>query len=267
MHAIVFPQPGVRAVDVLSLLHEGLNQCAVVLDRDSGFLVALLSAGLVGGATHCAGMCGPFVLAQVTAKLERLSIERMSEFHRLAGAAAVPYHLGRATTYAGIGAAAAAMAGHVGAMPGLRWLSAALLLFAALFFLGYAVRGLSAWLPRGGGWTRGWGEGVARLARPLFGNPTGWRGYGLGVALGFIPCGLLYGAVAVAAASGSALTGALGMGAFALGTVPSLMAVGLAGHMAGRAWRGAVARVAPVIMVVNAGVLGWMAWRLLAGAA
>lgn len=251
----------------LSLLHEGLNQCAVVIDRDAGFLAALLSAGLVGGATHCAGMCGPFVLAQVTSRLERLPIDRMSELHRLTGAAAVPYHLGRATTYAGIGAVAAAAAGHVGALPGLRWLSAGLLLLASLFFLGYAVRGLSAWLPHGGAWTRGWGEGVARLARPLFGNPAGWRGYGLGLALGFIPCGLLYGAVAVAAASGSALTGALGMAAFALGTVPSLVAVGLAGHMAGRAWRGAVARVAPVIMVVNAGVLGWMAWRLAAGGA
>ena len=253
------------AHSALSLLEAGLNQCAVVIDRDGGLLLALLTAGLVGGTTHCAGMCGPFVLAQVTARLEQVSVARMSEMHRLTGAAVLPYHLGRATTYALLGAVGAAVAGHVGALPGLRWVSVALLAFAALFFLGYAVKGLSAWLPSGEGrFRRWWGERVSRLARPLFGNPTGWRGYGLGLALGFIPCGLLYGAIAVAAASGSALSGALGMAAFALGTVPSLLAVGLAGHLAGRTWHAAVARAAPVIMVVNAGVLGWMAWRLVA---
>jgi sulfite exporter TauE/SafE len=68
----------------------------------------------------------------------------------------------------------------------------------------------------------------------------------------------------VAAASGNPVSGALGMGAFALGTVPSLLTVGLAGHVAGRTFRGVVQRVAPVIMAVNAGVLGYMAWRMIA---
>ncbi|MFN8928129.1 MAG: sulfite exporter TauE/SafE family protein, partial [Rhodospirillales bacterium] len=36
-----------------------------------GLPLTLLLAGLVGGATHCAGMCGPFVLAQVGARLDR----------------------------------------------------------------------------------------------------------------------------------------------------------------------------------------------------
>ncbi|MBP2301608.1 sulfite exporter TauE/SafE family protein [Azospirillum picis] len=259
-------------MDALTLLDAGLNQCAVVIDRDGGLLLALLTAGLVGGTTHCAGMCGPFVLAQVSARLERVPLSAMSEFRRLTGAAVLPYHAGRASSYALIGALSASVAGHVGALPGLRWLSVALLALAALFFVGYAARSLLSWVPLrlpvrpsgNSGFQRWWGERVARLARPLFGNPTGWRGYGLGVALGFIPCGLLYGAVAVAAASGSALTGALGMAAFALGTLPSLLAVGLAGHIAGRTWRTAVARVAPAIMLVNAGVLGWMAWKLAA---
>lgn len=254
-------------MDALSLLHDGLNQCALVIDRDGGLFLALLTAGLVGGVSHCAGMCGPFVLAQVSARLEQVPLSRMSEFHRLTGAAVLPYHLGRGTTYALIGAVAATVAGHVGALPGLRWLSVALLAFAALFFFGYATKSAVVFLPRlggGGGGARWWGDRVSGLARPLFGNPVGWRGYGLGVALGFIPCGLLYGAVAVAAASGSALSGALGMICFVIGTIPSLLAVGLAGHLAGRTWRSAVARVAPAIMLVNAGVLGWMAWKLVA---
>ena len=43
-----------------------------------------------------------------------------------------------------------------------------------------------------------------------------------------------------------------------------LLAVGLAGHVAGRNFRGVVARVAPLIMAANAGVLGYMAWRMVA---
>ena len=250
-------------MDALSLLHDGLNQCAVVIDRDGGLLLALLSAGLVGGATHCSGMCGPFVLAQVSARLEHVPAVRMSEFHRLSGAAVLPYHFGRGTSYALIGAVAASVAGHIGALPSLRWLSVALLAFAALFFFGYATKILTAWLPgTRSPALRWWSDRVSRLARPLFGNPVGWRGYGLGVALGFIPCGLLYGAVAVAAASGNALSGALGMIAFTIGTIPALLAVGIAGHLAGRTWRVVVARVAPAIMLVNAAVLGWMAWKL-----
>ena len=253
------------AHSALSLLEAGLNQCAVVVGRDGGLLLALLTAGLVGGVTHCAGMCGPFVLAQVTARLERVPAARMSEFHRLAGAAVLPYHLGRATSYAAVGAVAATVAGHVAALPGLKWLSVALLGFAALFFLGYAVRGLSAWVPAfDGAARRWWGDRVARLARPLFGNPTGWRGYGLGVALGFIPCGLLYAALAAAAATGDAVAGGLAMLAFAAGTVPALMAVGAVGHFAITRWRGPMLRWSPLLLAANAGILGFMAWQLAA---
>lgn len=254
---------------VLTLIDAGLQQCGVDFGRDGGLFASLFMAGLVGGWSHCAGMCGPFVLAQVAARLEGVPASRMTEFHRLTGAAVLPYHFGRATTYAGIGAAAALLAGGIGAVPGLRWVTGALLVFAALFFLGQALDGVLGRMPAsnrgsGGGVRRWWADRVSGVAKPLFGRPTGWRGYGLGLALGFIPCGLLYGAVAAAAASGSPAAGAFGMAAFAAGTVPSLLAVGLAGHAAGRSFRGVVARVAPLVMAANAGMLGYMAWRMVA---
>jgi sulfite exporter TauE/SafE len=95
----------------------------------------------------------------------------------------------------------------------------------------------------------------------LFDRPVGWRGYALGVALGFIPCGLLYGALAAAAGSGSALAGALAMIAFALGTVPALFAVALAGHVVGERWRGTLGRATAALMLVNAAQLTYLAWR------
>ena len=250
---------------LINLLISGFAQCRAVVVEHGGLLTSLLMAGLVGSATHCVGMCGPFVLGQTVARLEARPATEMREFHRLAGAALVPYHLGRMTTYAGLGAGAAALAGGVIDMTGLKWLSAALLVLAALFFLGYAVTRLRVslpWLSSGGeSW---WSRRIGRFVRPLFDRPVGLRGYALGLALGFLPCGLLYGALAGAAASGGALSGALAMAAFAAGTVPALFAIGLAGHVVGRQWQGAVARVMPVVMMINAAALSYLAWRVIA---
>ena len=142
-------------------------------------------AGLVGSATHCVGMCGPFVLAQTVARLEARPASDMREIHRLSGAALVPYHLGRASTYASLGAVAALVAGGFIEVTGLKWFSAALLVLAALFFLGYAAQRLGVYLPwfKSGGesW---WSRHVGRWTRPLFERPVGLRGYGLGLALG-----------------------------------------------------------------------------------
>lgn len=222
---------------------------------------SLFLTGLIGSASHCAGMCGPFVLSQTAARLERISPDRMNEWRRLTGAALIPYHIGRATTYGTLGAAAGAAAGTLGAWAGFRFLAAALLTVAALFLLGMALPRLKAMLAgeSGEGW---WGRSVGRLARPLFSSPTGWRGWGLGVALGFIPCGLLYAALAAAAASGGALSGGLAMLAFTAGTVPALVIVGAVGHFAVTQWRAALLKWSPLLLALNAGVLGFMAWQL-----
>jgi sulfite exporter TauE/SafE len=250
---------------LINMLATGLAHCRAVTVEHGGLLTSLFMAGLVGSATHCVGMCGPFVLAQTVARLESRPASDMREFHRLSGAALVPYHLGRATTYAGLGAAAALLAGGVIDVTGLKWLSAALLILAALFFLGYAVQRIGVHVPwlRSGG-ESGWSRHLGRWARPLFERPVGVRGYALGLMLGFLPCGLLYGALAAAAASGDPLSGAFAMIAFALGTVPALLAVGLAGHVAGRRWQGLLAGITPVLMVFNAAALTYLAWRVVA---
>ncbi|MDR3516184.1 MAG: sulfite exporter TauE/SafE family protein [Azospirillaceae bacterium] len=258
----------VDAATAFGLLQVGLDHCQIVLDRHVSLVAALFTAGLVGGTSHCAGMCGPFVLAQVSVRLQQVPAAGMREWHRVRGAAVLPYHLGRATTYTALGAVSAGIAGGaVATLPGLRGVETILLLAAALFFLAAALKGVAGWLPDTGRFTRRvpalWAEHVAAIARPLFASPTGGRGYLLGLALGFIPCGLLYGALAAAAATGSALGGAVAMAAFALGTLPALFAVGLAGHLAGRRFMALARRIAPLIMAGNAVVLGAMAWRLM----
>lgn len=247
-----------------SLLAAGMAHCGLTVATHGGLIASLFLAGLVGSTTHCVGMCGPFVLSQTVARLEAVPAGELREFHRLAGAALVPYHLGRATTYVILGTLAAAFAGRVISLGELRWLPPVLLTLAALFFLAYALQRLPACLPGrgdGGGW---WARRVDPLVRPLFARPLGWRGYVLGLALGFIPCGLLYGAIAGAAASSDALAGAFAMLAFTAGTVPALLVVGLAGHVAGARWRGLALRFAPALMLLNAAALSYLAWQMIA---
>lgn len=221
---------------------------------------SLFLAGLVGSLTHCAFMCGPFVLAQAAARLGHTPAARMGEWTRLVGAAALPYHLGRLVTYAALGAVAGAVGGLFGGNDWFTWISAGLLALAGLSFLGYALGGFGLSLP-GLGVA---GSRLADIAGPLFARPIGWRGFALGLALGFLPCGLIYAALAAAAASGGALPGALLLGAFALGTVPGLVAVGVLGHLAIARVRAPARRLGAVLMVINAIVLLWFAGDLIA---
>jgi uncharacterized protein len=107
-------------------------------------------------------------------------------------------------------------------------------------------------------------DDLSALVGPT-GHPHGgaarWGEFLMGLALGFLPCGFLYAAIAAAAASGRPLMGAAGMLAFGLGTAPSLMVVGIAGQAAGRRWNRGITAAAPVVMALNAALLLVLAWQ------
>jgi sulfite exporter TauE/SafE len=222
---------------------------------------ALFLAGLAGGATHCAGMCAPFVLAQAGAVADHAASG--GALRRLAGAALLPYHLGRMLGYATLGALAGGVAGAVTQVSGVRYALAALLAVAALFMLAQASTRLAAWLPHLPA-PRLPGAFQARLGA-LLDTPTGWRGVALGLMLSALPCGLLYGALAGAAAAGSALAGALAMAAFVLGTVPALVGVALLGRLFARRAGPALRVAGAAVFALNGIVLAAMAARVALG--
>ncbi len=242
---------------------------AAAVPSQSGLVVGLLLAGATGSVAHCAPMCGPFVLGQVADRMARLPATRLCELQRFGSAMLLPYHLGRLTTYAGLGALAALSGSALAQLPWLHWLPALMLASAALLLLGQAARrlllrlthilpGASAPVP----FVRLIARATARVDR------SRWHGgLLLGLALGFLPCGFLYAGLAAAAASGTPLTGALAMLAFGLGTVPSLVAVGLVGAAARQRWQRAAAAWAPAVMLLNAALLAVLAIRSLGLAA
>lgn len=226
----------------LAFCHDGIVSLTV---QPASLSISLFLAGLAASALHCAGMCGPFVLGQVAADADRVT-GSYGEWRRLAGAALMPYHLGRLTTYTALGAIAGGMTALFAATEAFGWISGALLVAGAALMLMQAA-GLASGVgssPAGSLLTRLSG-GLAVSAHPA-------ARYALGAVLGFLPCGMIYGALGAAAGTGSPGLGALAMAGFALGTVPALVAVGWGGLLVRRRLRDAGRWVFAPLLLLNA---------------
>ncbi len=240
-----------------------LAHCKAIAIGHGPLLLSMFLAGLIGSASHCAAMCGPFVLAQTGETMARLPVGS-GELRRLAGAALLPYHAGRAITYILLAVLLSLPLQLMARLPELRWVPALALSLGALLFLLLGFRGLRGTLESGLVGGAGIGAKLGKIARPLFARPWGWRGVGLGMVLGFLPCGLLYAAIGAAAATSDPLAAAISMAAFALGTFPMLWLVGYLGGWAQRRWNKLARPVLPAIALLNAIVLGSMAWNWIA---
>lgn len=224
-----------------------LGQCHAAFQQHPSIFITLALAGLVGGLTHCAGMCGPFVAAQV-----KEGAKSQTHLQRLSGAALLPYHFGRMTTYMTLGAFAALMSRQIMGTPLQQWASVLFLSLAGLIFVASALPQSKRWL----GSLRqnsigNLGGVIGKIAKPFFAKPTGLGGYGLGVLLGFLPCGLIFAALMVVSTTGSPLTAALAMALFTVGTFPSLFLVGVGGQFAYRRWPNAMQMATRGVMVFN----------------
>lgn len=220
----------------------------------TGVIAALMLAGLIGSVGHCATMCGPFVLAQLPERPEG-----RGGWYLMRGAL-FPYHLGRATTYTLLGAMLGEFGRGLGAATALQPVLTGFLLLAALLFLFQALAGIGVMSAGiGGALGRRVGMTLARLGAAMAGRRR-LGGYALGVALGFLPCGLLYGALAAAAGTGSPWLGAAAMAAFSIATMPSLIAVGCTGAGLAHRWREAARMLAVPLQGFNAALLVFLAF-------
>src|SRR4051812_45910478 len=104
-----------------------------------GLLLGLLAAGAAGSVMHCAPMSGVFVLGRVADGMAHLPQRLLCESARIRNGLLLPYHLGRLTTYAGLGAAAAGSASVFTGSGWARPLSVTLLLLAAALFASHAI--------------------------------------------------------------------------------------------------------------------------------
>ena len=181
---------------------------------DSAFL-ALFLVGLLGG-THCVGMCGGIVSALSMGGPARWSLH-------------LAYNGGRILSYAAAGALVGALGGAGLALEGGLPVRIALYLLANLMLvaLGLYLIGLTRVLT----FAERAGQHLWRRLQPLgkrfLPARTVAQAFPLGLLWGWLPCGLVYSALATALTAGSAGRGALSMLAFGLGTLPNLLLAGM----------------------------------------
>lgn len=183
---------------------------------------SVLSAFLLGlfSTAHCIAMCGS-VIGALTLSLPatiRQSPKAMLPY-------VLNYNLGRIISYALAGALVAALVSPLDDLGGLQWLR-----YVSVVFMIAMGLYLAGWLPRF--------AQIEKIGTPVwrFLQPLGQKllpvkslkqAFGFGAIWGWLPCGLVYAALVMAATSGDALTGGMTMLAFGLGTLPAVMGAGL----------------------------------------
>lgn len=199
----------------------------------------LFTAGILGSA-HCLGMCGPFAIMLGSAATSwRANLWRQTL-----------YTAGRAFTYAFLGA----LAGFLGwrltkSLPTVINVPAILAIVAGLFLVYQGLETLGLFRKRGASGTPGC------LAGSFFGPMlTGKRtldAFLAGVFTGLLPCGLLYGMLALAASRRDFGWGMIGMVIFALGTAPMMFAAGLGGQLLSLSARQRLYQIAACCLVLT----------------
>lgn len=206
-------------------------------------LISALILGLLGGG-HCLGMCGGLMGALTLAIPPE---KRQQRFFFL-----LAYNLGRILSYAlaGLLIGLAGWALTTGPLGTLMRVLAGLLLIAMGLYLAGWWSGLTR--------IEALGRNLWRVIQPLTKHfmpvTSAPKALVLGALWGWLPCGLVYSTLLWAASQGNALNSAALMLAFGLGTLPVLMATGLAAERVTALLRRQGIRMAGGILVMLFGL-------------
>ena len=191
------------------------------------------------GSVHCIGMCGPIALAlpRGFSSRTRLLVSRLL------------YNAGRIITYTVLGAVCGLLGKMVvlaGFQQTLSIVAGVLILLGVLLPSRFArkllpMRGMDQLIDRIKGF---WGR--------LFGTHTQTSLLVIGLLNGLLPCGLVYVALAAAAAGGTMTGGALYMLLFGVGTFPAIFATSLFGGVIPLRIRQTLLKMLPVGAVLLA---------------
>jgi sulfite exporter TauE/SafE len=175
----------------------------------------LFLVGLVNGV-HCVGMCGGILGALSMGEAPRLRVQ-------------LTYHLGRIASYTLAGGMVGALGAGSAALMAQWPVRQALFLFANLMLvaMGFYLLGRTRCLALLEGWgkTLLW-QRLQPLGKRFLPVRRMAQALPLGMLWGWLPCGLVYSALATALGASSAWEGALWMLGFGLGTLPNLLLAG-----------------------------------------
>jgi uncharacterized protein len=196
-------------------------------------ITALFFIGFLG-SLHCIGMCGPIVLA-IPAAPEHDILKK------------ILYNLGRIITYSLMGLGAGFIGNRfflAGFQQDISIIFGAVIILYVLIPFSWKAKVSSS-------------KAVSFFYNPvkknmvrLFSRRDMPSYLLIGILNGFLPCGFVYVALAAAAVTGTALSGALGMALFGLGTVPALFTFSLAGKFLTAEMRSGIKKYVPALAVI-----------------
>ncbi|MFO0388376.1 MAG: sulfite exporter TauE/SafE family protein [Alphaproteobacteria bacterium] len=170
-----------------------LEHCAAAFFEHGSLFTVFFLGGLTGSLTHCLIMCGPVVACQ--------SACGGTCGKRMSAASQWQYHLGRLLTYGALGFFVALLSRQLAATTYWPMVSAVMMVTASMLFLFSAI--------------------APNQHRLLSYSPN--NGFLRGVMMSFMPCGLIYAALMMAATLASPIAGIVAMWLFVLGTLPALL--------------------------------------------
>ena len=217
--------------------------------------INLAIAALLGlfSSVHCLGMCGGIIGALSMGLPDQVRDSRYASSIMVCA-----YNLGRITSYACAGLIIGSAAF---LLPGGAVAHSILQMIAAVVLVGLGMH-LGGWLPR---WSQieSFGARVWRLIQPLgrhllpVNSPL--KALLMGMLWGWLPCGLVYSVLLWAGASGGPVSGALIMLSFGVGTLPGMIAAGLAaGALRQMLRRAALRRGLALIVIVFGLASPWL---------
>ena len=199
------------------------------------YLPALV-LGLMG-SFHCIGMCGPIAIA--------LPLKNDTWATRIFGG--VLYNLGRTVTY-GILGAFFGLAGMGFKMGGIQqWVSIIMgsvmvlsVLFPVLFKNVSYFDNLVATMV----------NKLKSRFKKMFAIRSYYSLFTIGILNGFLPCGLVYIAIAGAITTGQIFEGIVYMVIFGLGTIPIMLSLSMLGNTVSLKFRNAIKKIIPIFIVI-----------------
>jgi sulfite exporter TauE/SafE len=220
---------------------------------DPAFFLPLFIMGLVSSA-HCIGMCGGIMGALTMAIPAQAKTARWMIL--------VAYNLGRISSYALMGILVGLFAEQFAALGGgaiLRVLAGTLLIAMGLYLADW-WRGLTK-LENVGRYLWVYIQPIGKHLMPVNSLP---KALFLGALWGWLPCGLVYAALALAMTQPAPLLAGTAMLAFGLGTLPAVLAAGVAAHQLTRIMQQRKVRIGLAVIVIAFGI--WTIWGALAHA-
>jgi len=197
-----------------------------MMEFDLAFNASYLVAFAMGlfSSLHCIGMCGSIIGTLTLSLPVEIRNNKATLFTFV-----LNYNIGRITSYT----LAGAIVGLLGVLFNLpltqgqghrilQLLSAIMMASAGLYIAGWFPR--FAYIEKTG--SRFW-KLIEPLGRKLIPVKTRLHAALFGMVWGWLPCGLVYAALALAATTGDVLRSSLTMLAFGLGTLPAVIGVGI----------------------------------------